>query len=123
MKRILLVDDHSAARGALRMFLEHKGYFCYEAEHGAAALSWLQGEYPVDLVITDNQMPVMDGLKLLDKLAELSLIKTVPVILYSGNLTNELKDRALKTGAFAVLAKPYNFYELVETVVKALSPR
>ena len=116
MKRILLVDDHSAARAALRLFLEHHGYVCDEAEDGAAALSWLEGEHHIDLVITDNQMPVMDGLQLLEKIVSHSRFNTLPVILFSGKLTDELKEQALKIGAYAVLAKPFNFHDLVETV-------
>jgi CheY-like chemotaxis protein len=65
MKRILLVDDHEMARQAMKLFLKHHGYTCEEAEHGAAALAWLEQGQNVDLIISGNHMPVMTGLEFL----------------------------------------------------------
>ncbi len=65
MKHILLVDDHAMARKAMKLFLEHHGYACHEAEQGAAALDWLEQGEKVDLIISDNHMPVMTGLEFL----------------------------------------------------------
>ena len=65
MKHILLVDDHAMARKAMKLFLEHHGYACQEAEQGAAALAWLEQGQKVDLIISDNHMPVMTGLEFL----------------------------------------------------------
>ena len=120
MTRILLVDDHAAARRALRCYLEELGYQCEEAEHGAAALAWLEEGHPVDLVITDNQMPIMDGLTFLKTFATRATRKNLRVLLYSGNLTEELEREALQAGAYAVLAKPYKFHDLVVTLSRAL---
>ena len=120
MKRILLVDDHAMARQALKPFLEHHGYACDEAEHGFAALAWLDAGHHVDLIISDNQMPVMSGLEFLFHVKATAHLGSIPFILYSGNITDAVRRQAQQVGAFAVLSKPYNFSEFVGIVAKAL---
>ena len=120
MKRILLVEDHAMARQALKLFLEHHGYACEEAEHGAAALAWLEHGQNVDLIVSDNQMPVMTGLEFLVHVKASAHFGSIPFILYSGNLTDEMQRQAHQAGAMAVLSKPYNFSEFVLIVAKAL---
>ena len=120
MKRILLVDDHTMARQALKLFLEHHGYACEEAEHGAAALAWLEQGQRVDLIVSDNYMPVMTGLEFLVQVKANPHFGTIPFILYSGDITDELQGQAHLAGAMAVLNKPYNFSEFIATVTQAL---
>jgi CheY-like chemotaxis protein len=120
LKRILLVDDHEMARQALKHFLEHHGYACEEAEHGAAALAWLAQGQPVDLIVSDNQMPVMTGLEFLVQVKANPRFGTIPFILYSGNITAEIQRQAYQAGVMAVLKKPYNFSDFVTIVTKAL---
>ncbi len=118
-KHIYLIDDDPAARTLLRILLEHQGYHCIEAEEGTPALAHLQEGHTVDLVLTDNRMPHMNGLEFLRKLPE-SLTSPPPVILYSGQLTEDIKNQAFQLGAFAVLRKPYTFPEILQTVSQAL---
>jgi len=120
MKRILLVDDSEMARQALKSFLEHQGYACEEAEHGAAALAWLEQGQPVDLIVSDNQMPVMTGMEFLLQVKANPHFNSVPFILYSGNITDEIQRQAHQVGAVAVLSKPYNFSDFVKIVTQAL---
>ena len=120
MKRILLVDDHAMARDALKLFLEYHGYACEEAEHGAAALAWLEPGQPVDLIVSDNQMPVMTGLEFLLQVKANPHFGTIPFILYSGNITDEIRRQAHQAGAMAVLKKPYNFSDFLAIVSKFL---
>ena len=65
-KRILIVDDEPAVRRTVRSALESAGYDCAESENGASALAWLE-ENHADLIISDYHMPVLGGLKLLEK--------------------------------------------------------
>ncbi len=120
MKRILLVDDHEMARRALKHFLEHHGYACEEAEHGAAALAWLEQGQHVNLIVPDNQMPVMTGLEFLVQVRANPHFGTIPFILYSGDITDEIQRQAHQAGVMAVLNKPYNFSDFVAVVTKAL---
>ncbi len=120
MKRILLVDDHEMARKAMKHFLEHHGYACEEAEHGAAALARLEQGPSVDLIVSDNHMPVMTGMDFLLQVKANPHFGSIPFILYSGNITDEMYQRANEAGALAVLNKPYNFSDFVAMVNKAL---
>ncbi len=120
MKRILLVDDHEMARKAMKHFLEHHGYACEEAEHGAAALDRLEQGPSVNLIVSDNHMPVMTGMDFLIQVKANPHFGSIPFILYSGNITDEMYQRANEAGALAVLNKPYNFSDFVAMVKKAL---
>jgi CheY-like chemotaxis protein len=120
MKRILLVDDHEMARQTLRLFLEQHGYSCKEAEHGASAIAWLAQGQHVDLIVSDNQMPVMTGMEFLVQVKATPHFRTIPFILLSGNITDEIQRQAYQAGAMAVLNKPYNFSDFVAIVTKAL---
>jgi CheY-like chemotaxis protein len=119
--QILLVDDHQMARRALQLLLEQQGYACEVADEGASALARLKAGPLVDLVISDNQMPVMSGMELLTNIKTHSHLSSIPVILYSGNLTDELRMQARQVGAYAVFTKPYNFADLLATVGNVLS--
>lgn len=118
--QIFLVDDHQMARRALKLLLEQQGYACEEADDGASALAKLEAGQAVDLIISDNQMPVMSGMELLVNLKTHSRLSSIPVILYSGNLTDELRKQARQVGAYAVFTKPYNFADLLATVGNVL---
>ena len=122
MKQILIVDDFESGRHILREQLERQGYACQEVEHGSEALRAMQNER-FDLVITDNQMPVMTGLQLLQSLAERPEGQRPPVILLTGNLSDQLCDAARKAGASAVLQKPYNDRELISEIARILENR
>ena len=120
MKRILLVDDHELARQALKLFLEHHGYACEEAEHGATALAWLEQAQNVDLIVSDNQMPVMTGLEFLVQVRASPHFGSVPFILFSGYITDEIQRQAHQAGAMAVLNKPYDLSDFLAVLIKAL---
>jgi CheY-like chemotaxis protein len=120
MKRILLVDDHEMARQTLRLFLEQHGYSCKEAEHGASAIAWLAQGQHVDLIVSDNQMPVMTGMEFLVQVKAIFHFRIISFILLSGDITDEIQRQAYQAGAMAVLNKPYNFSDFVAIVTKAL---
>ena len=119
MKKILLVDDDYSVRQAIRAVLESQGMECAEVENGAAALKWLEQDN-ADLIVTDNQMPVLTGLDFIERLKEQANFHKPPIILLSGNLGDQDKFRALKAGVYAILDKPCNFSEFLSLVTLAL---
>ena len=122
-KRILLVDDDPAGRGVLRGSLESHGYECEEVEHGAAALKWLETR-EADLVITDNEIPILGGLQFLESLVTKFQGDGPPVVLQSkGNLTKNLREKVRRYGVYAILPKPCTLRELLSIVAEAIEHR
>ena len=121
MSRILLVDDFVSIRNALHSLLVRHGYSCVEADDGAQALTYLHQE-PFDLVITDNHMPILGGIGLLESLSHLVEGPRPPVILLSGQLDHDTRKQALLAGAWMVLEKPYVFSELLAAIRLAVHP-
>ena len=121
MKRVLVVDDQSLIRNVLRLILEQQGYECIEAENGYEAWTWLFEPLPIDLILTDNHMPIMTGLQLIRKIKSVRNLDYLPIVLLSGTLTEELIREAQEMGVDAVLAKPLNVPDLVKVVSGKLS--
>jgi len=116
-QRIFLVDDDASLRATLRICVEAAGYQCIEAKDGHDALEWLEGHL-VDLMITDYQMPGITGLELIRPVKSQQKTKALPIIFYSGQLTADLKARALLTGASAVPEKPFSFPEFLHLIAQ-----
>jgi DNA-binding response OmpR family regulator len=119
-KNTLIIDDDEMSRGLLRLVLEYDGCHCVEAENGAMGLSMLESQ-PFDVVILDNAMPVMNGMDFLNKLRHLSHKPDVPVIMVSGLISPEIREKATKSGAYAIIGKPFDFGEL-RAMVAQLCP-
>ncbi len=118
-QRILLVDDDSALREALRICLEAVGYQCAEAQDGSDARDWLEEGHAVDLIVTDHQMPRMNGMELIKGLKGNVQTESIPIIFYSGKLSPKLKVQAIQAGSYAVIEKPFSletFLALVSQV-------
>jgi len=120
MKKVLLVDDDLNAREALRLVLESQQLECIEVGNGSEAIDWLSTQQ-ADLIISDNQMPVLTGLDFIDQiqLSEKTSHQT-PIILLSGHLEEQDKYRARQAGVFAILDKPCNFSQFLSMVQLAL---
>ena len=115
MARILVIDDDPCIRHLLRAVLECQGYSVVEAKNGNEGLQRYRAE-PTDLVITDIQMPVMDGLQMIRELRR--AFPTARVIAISGG------ERALKLAKTLVqrtLEKPLCIEELLDAVQHLVS--
>jgi two-component system chemotaxis response regulator CheY len=117
--RIMVVDDSGMTRKMLSLSLSREGFAVEMAENGMEALEKLfKDRY--DLVITDMNMPQMDGMELLRHLRNDSQYRSVPVVVLSSNSTPEEIQRAMKAGANFYLIKPTDSAKLIECVRKAL---
>ena len=102
--RILLVEDSPNTREVQRMMLEEAGYDVLTAEHGAAALAMLRNA-PFDLVITDIEMPEMDGLTLTKTIKRDDALRQIPVIIVSTKSSAADRQNGLNAGAQAYITK------------------
>ena len=108
---VLVVDDDKLARHTLRHMLEHAGFTVILAASGRQALKAFQ-ERPIAAVVTDIMMPSMDGLRLIREL--LTLQPSAGILAISG--AEKRLEVARQVGAKAVLRKPVDLAELVQTV-------
>ena len=116
--RVLIVDDDEDIRQALSDALTLRGYHCVAADHGESALRCLDSDR-FHLVISDYQMPIMDGVQLLEALKQRRTLSP-PVILLTGSKSEELRRRAFELGAYAVIAKPFASQELAALSAHAI---
>ena len=113
--RILVVDDSPTMRKAMVTYLEHGGFKTDIAFDGAEAVDKLERERP-DLVLTDLEMPNLDGFGLLAKIKEHELWKHTPVVMCTTNSDQSYRDKARGLGASGFVAKPFTREELLSTV-------
>jgi len=120
--RVLLVEDNALVAtmyaSALRRLSAREGIAGLQVEtstNGDQALLRLKGPPPVDLVITDVYMPVMDGLKLLERIRQDPALCQLPVVVISSGTSDE-DARASELGAQFFLRKPVKYQDIVATV-------
>ena len=112
---ILIVDDHPTMRFLLRSILKKEGHAVLEAEHGQAALAQLAAEPNVALLVTDLEMPVMDGLELLRALSH----RPLPKLVVSGR-SAELPLEELGVSEF--FGKPLELAKFKTTIRRLTDP-
>ncbi len=110
---VLVVDDSAMDRRLAGSLLKRAGIEPAYAENGAAALAYVEGQAP-DIVITDLQMPEMDGLELVREIR--ARFAHVPVILMTAHGSEEIAVRALQLGAASYVPKRSLAHDLVSTV-------
>jgi two-component system, chemotaxis family, chemotaxis protein CheY len=115
---ILIVDDSAAIRKAMRFILEKEGYKVTEASNGADCISKIQND--TDLIISDVNMPEMDGVEMLKKIRESGPYKTLPVIILTTVSQEEMKQKGKDMGATAWLLKPFKPENLLTVINKVL---
>jgi len=116
-KKILIVDDSSSVRTVARMALREKGYEVIEAANGQEALAKLDGER-CKLVISDVNMPVMDGITLLKEIKANPNYKFTPVIMLTTESGEDKKQEGRAAGAKAWITKPFQPQTLLDAVSK-----
>jgi two-component system chemotaxis response regulator CheY len=120
MPRILAVDDSPSMRQMVKATLSSAGYHVEQAEDGMQALQ-LAGRERFDLVITDVNMPNMDGIALVRELRGTQNYKFVPLLILTTESTAERKQQGKSAGATGWLVKPFNPERLLATVAKVLA--
>jgi len=112
---ILVVDDDNVIRDYLNSLLGSSGYLVITAANGVEALERLSG-FSVDLVITDMNMPKMDGFELCRRLSDDPRYSAIPVVIISGQSERSDRVRGLELGALDFLIKPFHMTEVLAKV-------
>ena len=119
--RALVVDDSLALRRSVMYALQRLGdVVCIEANDGAEAIKKLQGG-TFDIVLTDINMPLLDGLKLISHIRSEPSIAKTPIIVITTESAEADRARALKLGADAYLVKPVKAQDVLDAVTKLLN--
>lgn len=116
---ILAVDDSSSMRQMVSAILQTGGYKVVEAVDGVEALEYAK-EHPVDLVITDVNMPRMDGITLVAELRALPTYRLTPLLLLTTESSPERKAQGKQAGATGWIVKPFNPGQLLSTLARVL---
>jgi len=107
---VLIVDDSSSMRSVIKKIVAISGFKmdqCYEAANGKQALEILSKVW-VDIILTDLNMPEMNGLEMLAALKGDNLLKEIPVIIISTEGSDERRKAALEMGAKQFIKKPFS---------------
>ncbi|XLM21440.1 response regulator [Chromobacterium piscinae] len=120
-KTILIVDDSTTLRQVVRMTLVGAGYEVLEAGNGKEALDILDGR-KIHLIISDVNMPVLDGIELLKNIKQLPHYKFTPVIMLTTESSEDKKREGKEAGAKAWVVKPFQPPALLTAVSKLILP-
>jgi two-component system, chemotaxis family, chemotaxis protein CheY len=116
-RRILVVDDSPTLRRLAANTLRAAGYDVIEAEHGQEGLDRLQQEVSeIHAVVTDLNMPIMDGLTLTERVRTNPATSAMPVLMVTTEASPEMRKKGRAAGATGWITKPYNPKKLVSSV-------
>jgi two-component system chemotaxis response regulator CheY len=118
-KTIMVVDDSTSIRQVSKMVLTSKGYDVVTAEDGQDALQQLDGR-KIHLIISDLNMPRLDGLSLLRKVKELPAYKFTPFVMLTTESGESFMTQGKNAGAKAWMVKPFQPEALMNVVQKLL---
>lgn len=119
MKTVLSVDDSASIRQMVKLTLSGAGYQVVEAENGAEGLQKAQAG-AVNMIVTDLNMPVMDGLSFIREVRKLPAYKGVPILFLTTESDAAIKQEAKAAGATGWITKPFQQEQLLAVVKKVI---
>ena len=118
-KTILAVDDSPSIRNMVAFTLKSAGYEVVEAVDGQDGLDKAKGKR-VNLILTDQNMPRMDGLSLIKSLRGMPQYRAVPILMLTTESSDAMKSQGRAAGATGWLVKPFDPQKLIEVVKKVI---
>jgi two-component system, chemotaxis family, chemotaxis protein CheY len=116
---ILAVDDSASMRQMVNFTLKGAGYQVVQAVDGVDALEYAR-DHSVDLVLTDVNMPRMDGITLVKELRTLPTYRYTPMLMLTTESSQEKKMQGKQAGATGWIVKPFNPEQLLATIARVL---
>ena len=118
-KTILIVDDFANTRFVIEMTLKNAGYNVIGAESGKEALMYL-ADKKIDLIISDFNMPQMNGLEFIKKAKAMPQYRRTPVFILSTETDPDTKKKAFEEGITTWIKKPFKMEHFLKLIEKAL---
>jgi two-component system chemotaxis response regulator CheY len=118
-KTVLTVDDSPSIRQMVSFTLKSAGYEVLEASDGQDGLDKARGK-AVDLILTDQNMPRMDGITLIKALRGMATYKSTPILMLTTESGDAMKQQGKAAGATGWLVKPFDPQKLLEVVKKVI---
>lgn len=119
-KTILVIDDFENSLFVTAFTLQNKGYKVLKANSGQKAIEHLNGQ-KIDLIITDYNMPQMNGLELVEKVKQDARYNRLPIFVLSTEIREEIKSNARKLGVTLWIKKPFKMEQLLNYVEKTIN--
>jgi len=121
MAKILLIDDSETARVRVKIDLNSAGHVVLEAENGIQGLEVLNTNKDIQLIISDVNMPGMDGLTMCEKITTDNKYKKVPIVMLTTQCDEGMKIRGKKNGVVAWINKPHKTQLLISGISQILA--
>jgi two-component system chemotaxis response regulator CheY len=121
-KTILIVDDSSSLRMVVKLALNRAGYDVLEAADGKEGLAQLEKAGKVHLIVSDVNMPIMDGIAFVTEVKKHPRHKFTPVVMLTTEGQDAKKEQGKAAGAKAWIVKPFNPPQLLDAVSKLILP-
>jgi two-component system chemotaxis response regulator CheY len=118
-KRALVVDDSTSMRQMVSYTMSEAGFEVVESSHGEEALAKSAGQR-FDIVITDLNMPVMDGMTLIGQLRRIPAFKFTPILMLTTESQDSKKQEGRAAGATGWIVKPFQPQQLLDVVAKVV---
>lgn len=118
-KTVLVVDDSSSIRQSVSFVLEENGYAVKTADDGSRGLDAL-GQGNIDLVITDVNMPEMNGIDMVKQMKTMDEYRFTPVLILTTESQQSIIEEGKAAGASGWMVKPFTNEKLISTVKKVL---
>ncbi|WP_304222390.1 response regulator [Gracilinema caldarium] len=119
-KRVLVVDDSAAIRQSITYVLQQGGYEVIEAKDGQDGLDTMARIEVPDLIITDVNMPNLDGIGFIRRIREQIKYKFVPIVVLTTESQGEKMNEGKEAGATAWIVKPFSADKLLGVVKKVI---
>lgn len=119
-KTILIVDDSTSIRQVVAFTLKQAGFSVVEGSNGQEGLAQLDAAQRVDLIVTDLNMPVMDGITFIKHVRSRPGCKGTPVLMLTTESQDSKKQAGKAAGATGWLVKPFHPEKLLQTIARVL---
>ena len=119
-KTVLVVDDSPTMRQMVAFTLTSAGYQVVEAGNGKEAVGKVNGGAKPDIVVTDLNMPEMDGITLIKEIRKMPALKFTPILMLTTEASDDKKKAGQAAGATGWIVKPFNPEQMMAVIKKVL---